>query len=146
MNDSQLSLANRKQLADLLKSDYEGLRYKAKRRLSDRRRELRDSIIEETAEKKGCSGIVKKLQEAERLADQLTAELRKAGFDYCNGSMRLYDEDSNPLDKLIDARLDKELGTEREIDAAFDVAQIELMTVQTLADAEKILKSLSEVR
>ena len=50
-----------------------------------------------------------------------------------------------PLDKIIDDRIEKQIGTVRAIDDRFDSAQVAMMTVATLEDAEKLLKSVSEV-
>jgi hypothetical protein len=49
------------------------------------------------------------------------------------------------LRKIIDARVDKELGTPDDIDARFDSTQLAMMTVASLEDAEKLLKSVSSI-
>lgn len=142
---SQFSLANRKQLADLLTDKYEGLRYKAKQNFRRKRDELRDALIEEYAEKKGATPAVKQIEAAQRKIHELTSELSQLGFEVCGSGLRLCDEYRNPLENTIRERLKKDIGTEDDIDARFDSAQLAMMTVATLEDAEKLLKSVSEV-
>lgn len=145
MTKSDFSLANRKQLADLLGDKYEGLRYKAKQKLHERAAKLRKSLIVEHAEKKGATSIVKQIDVMENRIKELTLELKQLGFEMCYGDLRLFEESSNPLDDIIDGKVKKDIGVESDIDARFDSAQIAMMTVTSLSDAEKLLRSVSEV-
>jgi len=145
MTNSQFSLANRKQLADLLADKYDGLRYKARQRFNRKAEALRISIISELAEKKGALGVVRKIEVAQKSIEDLSAELSDLGFELSYGDLRLRDRGSNPLNKAIATRVEKEIGTPEAIDARFDSAQIAMMTVASLEDAEKLLKSVSEI-
>ena len=69
----------------------------------------------------------------------------RLGFELRYGDLRFTDEGSKRLTKTIDKRVEKELGTSDAIDARFDSAQIAMMTVASLEDAEKLLKSVSEI-
>jgi hypothetical protein len=146
MHNSQFSLANRKQLADMLGSKDGGLRHQAKIRFNEKHRTLRLSFLEEYAEKKGALKLVGQIDTAEKRIEEWKAELSILGFrlDY-DDELLLVGGSRNPLDKIIDDRLDKELGTSLDIDARFDSAQIAMMTVASLEDAEKLLKSVSEI-
>jgi hypothetical protein len=146
MNTSQFSLANRKQLADLLADRYDGLRSKAKHKLSQKSQELRQSLIKEFAEKKGATKLASQIEVADAKVEELKAELSALGFEFYNGDLSLHDQRNNLLDKTIDARIDKELGTADDIDARFDSAQIAMMTVASLEDAQKLLKVVSEIQ
>jgi hypothetical protein len=52
---------------------------------------------------------------------------------------------SNPISNIIDERVKKDIGTVEDIKARFDSVQVAMMTVSTLEDAEKLLKSVSEI-
>lgn len=145
MNTNQFSLANRKQLADMLGDKYDGLRYRMKQKFRARWQSLRDSFVLEYAEKKGAGKLLSQINGAKAKIEELEAELCALGFDLDTGGLALRDSNSNPLDKLIDDRIEKEIGTEDAIDARFDSAQIAMMTVATLEDADKLLKSVSAI-
>jgi hypothetical protein len=144
--NSQFSLANRKQLADLLANKYEGLRYNAKQRFGKKRDELRASFIKELAEKKGALTVYRKIEAAKDQIQDLESELAGLGFDLnYSGHLELSRDGVNLHSKTIDARVAKEIGTLDSIDARFDSAQLAMMTVASLEDAEKLLKSVSEI-
>lgn len=145
MNTNQFSLANRKQLADMLKDKPDGLRHRAKTRFAAKVEALKTSLVKEYAEKKGASSIVKQLEAGRAKVEELETALQALGFELSCGELRLYDRYSNPLDDLIDARVERELGSCADIDARFDSAQIAMMTVATLEDADKLLKSVSAI-
>ena len=146
MQNSQFSLANRKQLADMLGSKPNGLRCQALSRFNEKHRTLRLSLLEEYAEKKGGFKLVGQIETAEKRIQEWKAELSTLGFrlDY-DGDLSLEGGSRNTLYKIIDDRLDKELGTSQGIDVRFDSAQIAMMTVASLEDAEKLLKSVAEI-
>jgi hypothetical protein len=76
----------------------------------------------------------------------LSVDINQLGFDYDDdGDLTLQGGSSNPLDKIIDGRIEKELGSPDAIDARFESAQIAMMTVASLEDAEKLLKAVSEI-
>lgn len=145
MNNSNLSLANRKQLADMLNDRYDGIRYRAKQQWKEKARELRHALIEEYAEKKGASAVVRQIEAANKKLQELSLELKQLGFEVDRGSLGLFDERSNPLDDIIDKRVEKDLGSLADIDARFESAQLAMMTVPTLEDARKLLESVANV-
>jgi hypothetical protein len=145
MNNSQFSLANRKQLADLLDNRYDGLRYRAREKRATRANALRKSLIEEYGEKKGATAVARQIEASNRKIQELSIELKQLGFEYDESGLQLFDDRSNPLDDIIDKRVEKEMGSRADIDARFDSAQIAMMTVASLEDAEKLLKSVSEI-
>jgi hypothetical protein len=145
MNNSQFSLANRKQLADMLGNQYDGLRYRAKQKFREKQQALFQSVIREFAEKKGALKLTGQIEAAEEKIKAVKAELLQLGFDLDDGDLTLSRGSANPLDKIIDTRVEKEIGTSDAIDARFDSAQIAMMTVASLEDAEKLLKSVSEI-
>jgi C-terminal processing protease CtpA/Prc len=146
MTTSQFSLANRKQLADMLGHKYEGLRQKAKEKFSSRRDELRASYIKELAKGKGALTVYQRIDDAKDRIEELELELAGLGFkvDY-NGDLELNGEGVSLYDKTIGARVEKEIGTMDDIDSRFDSAQIAMMTVASLEDADKLLKSVSSI-
>jgi len=145
-NNSQFSLANRKHLADLLADKYDSLRYKARQSFNRKAEALRTAIIGELAEKKGALGVVRKIEVAQESIKDLTAELSELGFELYSGDLRLRDRGSNPFNKIIATRVEKEIGSEDDINARFDSAQLAMMTIASLEDAQKLLKSVSEIQ
>ena len=69
----------------------------------------------------------------------------KLGFQENQGDLYTNGNAGNVLRKSIEARVDKELGTSDDIDARFDSTQIAMMTVASLEDADKLLKSVSSI-
>ena len=145
-DNSQFSLTNRKQLADLLGNQYDGLRYNAKQRFRQKVDGLREALILEYAEKKGAAKLASQIDIAREKIRQLSVDINQLGFDYdSDGDLTLSGGSSNPLDKIIDERIAKDIGTSDAIEARFDSAQLAMMTVASLEDAEKLLKSASEI-
>lgn len=145
MNTNQFSLANRKQLADLLADKYESLRSKAKVKLRNQRQDRSNLLIAEYAEKKGALKVVEQIKVNRQKLTDLEEELNQLGFQENHGDLYTAGTAGLALRKIIDARIDKELGTPDDIDARFDSAQIAMMTVATLEDADKLLKSVSSI-
>jgi hypothetical protein len=107
---------------------------------------LYETFIREIAEKKNALSVLKLIDDAQRKWNQLTLELKQLGFELRDdGSLRLCHEDANPTDKIIEAKIEKEIGSRRDVDARFDSAHLAMMTVETLQDAQKLLKSVQEV-
>jgi len=130
----------------MLDDRYEGLRYKAKQRFRHKGDDLREALILEYAEKKGAAKLVSQIDIAREKIRQLSVDINQLGFDYdSDGDLTLCGGSSNPLDQIIDQRIEKELGTCDAIDARFESAQLAMLTVPTLDDAEKLLKSVSEI-
>lgn len=146
MKDSNLSLASRKQLADLLNDRYDGIRSRAKQRYRIRRDNLHDSLIKQLAEKKGAYAIYEKIVDAQDEVKKLKASLGGLGFTISHANdISLNDNGTFLHGETIDARIEKEIGTQDDIDARFESTQLALMTVATLEDAEKLLKAVSEI-
>lgn len=150
MNTNQFSLANRKQLADVVgNSDYNGLRSRVKRTLSEKRDELRDSLVKEYAQKKGAYKAFALIMAAKKKLEEQEKELSKLGFVFYDDDeedVRIAGGDAGrALRKLIDDQVDKEVGTLGDLEARFDSVQVAMMTVVTLEEADKLLKSVSSI-
>lgn len=141
----QLSLANRKELADMLADKYESLRSKAKSKFHDTRNALRESLIREYAEKNGAMKLIAQIEVSRAKNQELEDELSTLGFETDHTGVALSRGSRNPLGKIIDERIKKDIGCVEDIDARFDSAQLAMMTVASLQDAEKLLKSVTSV-
>jgi hypothetical protein len=145
-NTSPFSLANRKQFADMLADRPNSLRQRARERFNAKRHELYESLLREYADKKGAPTIMRQIVSAKEEIELLKSGLNRLGFDLdYEDDLRLHGGSSNPIDKLIDKRIEKELGVYADIDARFDSVAMAMMTVATLEDAQKLLKSVSDV-
>src|SRR5579862_923539 len=133
--NSNLSLANRKQLADMLGNQYGGPRQKARERFRQKERDLRTSLVNELAEKKGALKIAAQIEAAQTKIGDLKRELEILGFEFDSSGLDLNGGNSLGLRRLISERIAKELGTEDALDARFDSTQIAMMTVASLEDA-----------
>jgi hypothetical protein len=141
----QLSLANRKELADMLADKYESLRSKAKSKFHDKRNVLRESLIKEYAEKNGAIKLIAQIELGREKIHELEDELSTLGFESDHTGLSLSGGSRNPLYNVIDERIVKDIGVVGDIDARFDSAQLAMMTVASLQDAEKLLKSVTEL-
>lgn len=130
----------------MLDDRWNGLRSKTKSKLHEKQSKLRDALIKEYGEEKGATTLMRQVDTAEAKLKELKLAISQLGFDYREGNLCLSDDGDNSLDKLIDERAKKDLGIEDDdIDARFDRAQVAMMTVASLEDAEKLLKSVTEV-
>jgi hypothetical protein len=146
MNTSQFSLANRKHLADLLADKSDSLRSRVKDKLHDKRRDRRNSLIKEYAQQKGAFKVLAVIKTAKERLHELTDELTQLGFEFDDDDdVSLNGDAGQTLAEVIEKVVDKEFGTVDDVDARFDSAQIAMMTVASLEDAEKILKSVSSI-
>ena len=144
--DSNLSLANRKQLADMLDTGYQSLRDRVKNQLREKRDTLAKSLIRDFAKKKGALKIKAQVDLTRERLNEQERDLSQMGFYFdSDGDVRLTGSAGAALSKIVDDRLDKELGTLEAIDARFNSLQVAMMTVPTLEDAEKLFKSVSEI-
>ena len=141
MNTSNLSLASRKSLADMLSDRYDGIRYKAKRKWGEKADLLRNSVLEEFAEKKGATTVLRQIEAGSKKLQDLKLELQQLGFELHGDRLRTCGS-FNALDKLVEQRVEKEIGSCADIDARFESAQIAMMTVPTLEDARKLFESV----
>jgi hypothetical protein len=141
MNTSNLSLASRKSLADMLNDRYDGFRYTAKRKWGEKADLLRKSVLEDFAEKKGATTVLRQIEAGSKKLQDLKLELQQLGFELYGDRLRTCGS-SNGLDKLVEQRVEKEIGSCADIDARFESAQIAMMTVPTLEDARKLFESV----
>jgi len=147
--NTQLTVANRKQLTDFVgNGDYNSLRSRTKNKLNEKRDALRESLVVKFAKEKGAfqalahiKGARKKLKEQE---DALT-DLGFLFYDDDDNDVRLVGDAGQSLRNLIDAEVDKELGTVNDLIARFDDVQLAMMTVASLEEADKLLKSVSSI-
>lgn len=146
MNTNQFSLANRKQLADILADKYDSLRSKAKNKLREKHQALYSKLLDESAEKKGALKFVEQIKVARQKISDLEHELLMLGFQENHGDLYTNGDVGNTLRRSIEARVDKELGTSDGIDARFDSLQLAMMTVASLEDADKLLKSVTTIQ
>jgi hypothetical protein len=141
--DSNFSLANRKELADMLADKYESLRSKAKGRYFEKAKVLRQSIIQELAEKTVAPKINTQISTMRSKIIELRDELSQLGFENDSEHLILSGGSSNPLWDVVEKRIKDDLGSPDDIDARFDSAQLAMLTVASLEDADKLLKSVS---
>jgi len=147
--NTQLTVANRKQLTDFVgNGDYNSLRSRTKNKLNEKRDALRESLVVKFAKEKGAfqalahiKGARKKLKEQE---DALT-DLGFLFYDDDDNDVRLVGDAGQSLRNLIDAEVDKELGTVNDLIARFDDVQLAMMTVASLEEVDKLLKSVSSI-
>ena len=142
--DSNLSLANRKQLADLLKK-YEPLHEKAREKYRARRGELQQSLLHQYLVDVEGSQFVAELAAAEKSIDTIEERLNLLGLELDGGELSLSWGAQQSLKDRINKSLTRAIGDENDIDARFDSARLALMTVPTLEDAKKIIDSVSEL-
>jgi hypothetical protein len=141
--DPNLSLANRKELADLLK-EYEPLHETAKVLYRAKRQELERSILNEyLKEKKGIQLLSEIAATAEKM-DALEDELNALGLELDGGVLSICWGAPDSLKDRIAQKIERLIGTENDIDARFESARLALMIVPTLEDAKKIIDSVSE--
>jgi hypothetical protein len=143
-DNSQLTLANRKQLADMLADKYESLRYRTKANFRQKVHDLRNRLINEMADKHGVTKLKEELADVQSEASQLEMHIMDKGFRISDGELD-FSVRGTALHHSVEKQIEKELGTTEAIDARFDSAMIAIMTVPTLADAEKIMQSLQNM-
>lgn len=166
----RLSADQRKALAEILgaKSD---ARRRAHAGYQNSRNQLEDSLVKETAEKKGVTTVTSKITELrkritesmgeiDRLVyslrdahgravadftrdiDDAQSELRRLGFDADGDGNLSLRWDAHELRRTIREQVEKQIGTESDIDHKFDEAQAKILTVETPEEAAQIVESL----
>jgi hypothetical protein len=136
----QFSLANRKQLADML-NRYSEFRSGARCRWQEKRTKIVDAFVKDTAEKSGADKMVSHIETAEKHLRDLRTKLEGLGFGCGSNGLFLHD-DANALDAALEKRITKEIGRSEDIDRLFDETQLTIMTVGTLEEARNLLKPL----
>jgi hypothetical protein len=142
---SNLSLANRKQLTDLLADKYEGLRYKAKQRYNQQAEILRRQFINEYAKKEEAGTLLKDITTLQAQLDSKQALLRVKGLEVRAGAFQLHSDAPDSVDELLDKQVEEKIGTRGDIDTRFDDAQVRMMTIGTLEEARKLIETLMNV-
>jgi gamma-glutamyl phosphate reductase len=138
--ETQFSLANRKQLADMLKP-YSELRSNARKRWQQKREIIVNAFTNEAAEKNGAAKLVPHINAADKHLKELRANLEALGFGLGSDGLFIHD-DATALDAALGKRITKEIGQSEEIDRLFDEAQLAMMTASNLEEARKLLQSL----
>ncbi len=166
----KLSADQRKALADMLgtKSD---ARRRARIRYEKSEKELEGSLIKVMAEKEGATKLVTKIAELrkriaeseselnhlvvtlrethgtavtdfEKEIDGAEEELRRLGFGADrDGDLSLH-WGAETLRRSIHEQIEKEIGSESDIDHKFDQAQARVLTAETAEEAAQIVESL----
>jgi len=143
MNTSNLSLANRKQLADMLSDHYGTLRYKAKEQWNVRENELTQTCLLQEAERMGATKVIDSLEKARAQVERFEAELAEYGLESHDTGLETIGS-SNPLDSIVRKHVRIAIGSKDAIDSLFDEAHLAMMTVETLQEAREILKGLPQ--
>jgi hypothetical protein len=124
----------------------DSMREKAKQRFREKREALYDSLFNEYARQRGAFKIMEQIDLAEQNIEERKRALAAIGFHIGNYDDRLHlDDKDTVVEDLIEKKVVKELGREHDIDARFDSVQIAIMTVATPEEAEKLMKSVSEL-
>jgi hypothetical protein len=144
MNESNLTLANRKQIADLLKQ-YGSLHEQAVDKYRSKYRELEQSALHEFAEGKLGAQFVSELAAAIEEVGGFEDSLASIGLERDDTTLSIGWNAPGTLKASINSKIERNIGSRRDIDARFDSARIAMMTVPTLEDAKKIIDSLSEL-
>ena len=138
---SKLSPASRKELVSMLSDDYNGtLRRKAREQYRQVESKLREALIEELAQEKGALAIKEELESAKSKTEELEEQLNRIGFRL-DGDNDFYLSQGSPLWEILEQRITEQIGTWDDINSRFDQLRVEMMTVDTLADAQKLLQS-----
>ncbi len=148
MNEATLTTPQRKALVDMLAMDdwKDCLWRSAKKQYEETRNSKKLALVRQTAKKEITDLIDSILSGRERksaIEDELNdfeRRLSKLGFSLDDeGEMSI--NSSSPLRKVIDKRLDDELGTTDEVlTRRFEAAKFKLWTVPTAEEAERILE------
>ena len=110
MNTNQFSLANRKQLAEVLGNQYDGPRRRAVQKFRLQREDLQKTLVKEYAEKRGVAKLVSLLEIAQQKCEDLRGDISKANFCvHSDGTIDVVSHSA--LDKIIDDRIEKEIGS-----------------------------------
>lgn len=166
----RLSADQRKALADMLgpKSD---ARQRAHAKYQRSRNQLEEPLVKEMAEAKGATKLVTNiadirkrstesrgelehlvitLQEAHGRADadftkaidESEEALKRLGFDANeDGELSLH-WNAHELRRAIHEQIEKQIGTESDIDQKFDQAQAKVLAAETAEEAAQIVESL----
>jgi hypothetical protein len=139
-NQSQLTVAHRKQLVDMLK-EYGELRSNARKRWNRKSEELQEGFVKEAARKAKADVLASHIVAAEKHLTGLKANLHALGFSHDNDGIDI-SYDAKDLRKALKQYLEKELGPDSHINTLFEDAQMKMLTVASFDEASAVLKSL----
>jgi hypothetical protein len=141
---SAFSLANRKQLADLL-NPYNSLRQNAHERYRAKYREVEQLLLHDYLEEKVGSQLLAEIIDAQQELDVQKEKISALGLDLDGEGLSINYGLPASAKEAIEQQVERRIGKRRDIDARFDSVQLAMMTIATLEDAEKLLKSVSEL-
>lgn len=166
----KLSADQRKALADMLgpKSD---ARQRAHAKFDKSRNQLEESLVKEMAGAKGATGLAAKIADLRRritesqgeleelvvtlreahgkadadftkAIDDSEKELKRLGFDADEDGELSLQWNADELRRAIHEQIEKQIGTESDIDQKFDHAQAKVLAAETAEEAAHIVESL----
>lgn len=139
---ANLSLANRKQLADMLGSGTNSLRQRAKSAYANRHRIVRQHCIDEYAKEQKVGPLLAEIEEIKAKLDARETVLAAKGLEIDDGKFDTNYRTPDSVKEFIENGVHAKIGTEGDIDKRFDEAQVKLMTIGTLDEARELIESL----
>jgi hypothetical protein len=141
---STISLAYRKQLADLLKK-YGPLREQADALYQTKYQKAEQSLLKDYFEEKKGKQAMSKITAIQAELDLLKEGLSTIGIELDGDSLSIGWGAPDSLKRRIREQIEQQIGKRSDIEARFESARLAVMTVPTLEDAQKILESVSEL-
>ncbi len=141
---STLSLAYRKQLADLLKK-YGALREKANTVYQSKYSEVEQSLLNDYVEEKLGTQLMSEIAEMQVELDSLKASLSTIGLELEGKILTIGWSSPVSLSQRFREQIERQIGKRSDIEARFENAHLAMMTVPALEDAKKILDSVSDL-
>ena len=141
---STLSLAYRKQLADLLKK-YGTLREKANTVYQSKYCEVEQSLLNDYAEEKLGAQLMSEIAAMQVEVDSLKESLSTIGLELEGKTLTIAWSSPGSLSQRFQEQIERQIGKRGDIEARFENAYLAMMTVPALEDAKKILDSVSDL-
>ncbi len=141
---STLSLAYRKQLADLLKK-YGTLREKANTVYQSKYSEVEQSLLNDYAEEKLGAQLMSEIAAMQVEVDSLKESLSTIGLELEGKTLTIAWSSPGSLSQRFQEQIERQIGKRSDIEARFENAYLAMMTVPALEDAKKILDSVSDL-
>ena len=141
---STLSLAYRKQLADLLKK-YGALREKANTVYQSKYGEVEQSLLNDYAEEKLGAQLMSEIAAVQVELDSLKESLSTIGLELEGKTLTIAWSSPGSLSQRFQEQIERQIGKRGDIEARFENAYLAMMTVPALEDAKKILDSVSDL-
>jgi regulator of replication initiation timing len=138
--NNQFTSEQRKALADMLKINGT-LRDQALDKRKELRTDAEKALVIEFADKKNVTPLVPQIIKLrEELHDKL-AQLEHAGFHLDDDELSVL-WGATSLRSSIEKRLDKQVGTQRDVHKQFDSAALAIWTADTVDEAKTVVDSL----